>query len=113
MKGWKVNSAKNIQIMKFMREACYGGRILRQNKHFKAKGNDKMIALDANSLYPSAMANYSYPTGDITSEPTEKTTTSICRYSFIQAGPSTKIFIAPRRTSEGLIYDDKPIEHQK
>jgi hypothetical protein len=54
---------KSPSLKKFMRQACYGGRILQWKKLFDPKTQSKMICLDFNSLYPSAMHKFSYPVG--------------------------------------------------
>lgn len=49
---------------KFIRASFYGGRVIHWAKGFKSSGPDnKMISLDGNSLYPSAMACALYPIG--------------------------------------------------
>lgn len=55
---------KTPSLIKFMRESCYGGRVLHWKKHFQADKTDKMISLDYNSLYPSAMMRFPYPVGE-------------------------------------------------
>lgn len=55
---------KSPSLRKFMQESCIGGRVLHWKKYFESGGTDKMISLDYNSLYPSAMANFPYPIGE-------------------------------------------------
>jgi hypothetical protein len=54
-----VNVYPSPIVEDFIKEATYGGRIFHNVKHCV----DQLICLDANSLYPAAMALYSYPTG--------------------------------------------------
>jgi hypothetical protein len=51
---------------KFIRDSIYGGRTIHWKKYFNKgphKCEDKLISLDANSLYPTAMAKGAYPSG--------------------------------------------------
>lgn len=54
---------KSPSLRKFMNASCIGGRVLHWQKEFD-NASDPMISLDYNSLYPSAMQAYAYPTGN-------------------------------------------------
>ena len=54
---------KSPSLKKFMRASCYGGRVLHWKKKFISKKGEKMVCMDYNSLYPSSMYNFPFPTG--------------------------------------------------
>lgn len=59
--------AKDLVTEKFIRSACYGGRVLHWKNMFVSQfeddPNDPLISGDGNSLYPSAMEAFAYPCG--------------------------------------------------
>jgi hypothetical protein len=56
--------ASDPSTCKFIRSSMYGGRVFVWKKYFKSENEkDKLISLDANSLYPSAMQKGRYPVG--------------------------------------------------
>ncbi len=56
--------AKDPVTIKFLRASCYGGRVLHwKNIFLKDVDGGELISIDANSLYPSAMACFPYPIG--------------------------------------------------
>lgn len=66
----KMFIAKDPVTQRFIRESCYGGRILHYRRKFIAgetkingKTSKGLISLDGNSLYPSAMFIGRYPIG--------------------------------------------------
>lgn len=51
-------------MIKLIRSSIYGGRVLCLKRYFKSQNdNDKLICIDANSLYPSAIALGTFPIG--------------------------------------------------
>lgn len=61
----KMCIPKSPSLHKFMRQSCYGGRVLHWRKRFNMEiSKSPMISLDYNSLYPTALAKFSYPVGE-------------------------------------------------
>ncbi len=61
---------KNPVSQRFIRDSCYGGRLLHYRKYFEkdvtlinGKTSRGLVSLDGNSLYPSAMFKGMYPIG--------------------------------------------------
>jgi len=55
---------KDPSIIELVRSAMYGGRVIAFKRYFNSSlVGDLLICLDANSLYPSAMAIGTYPVG--------------------------------------------------
>lgn len=52
----------NEKVDAFVRKAYFGGRTEVFRPYFKSKGRDKLSCYDVNSLYPSVMRDFSYPT---------------------------------------------------
>jgi hypothetical protein len=59
----KLYVPKDPSMVAFIKSSMYGGRVLCFKRHYKATDDDGMIAIDYNSLYPSAMALCSFPYG--------------------------------------------------
>ena len=62
---------KNPVTERFVRDSCYGGRLLHYKKRFEknktlinGKTSRGLVSLDGNSLYPSAMYKGRYPVGE-------------------------------------------------
>lgn len=62
-----IHRPKDPGLTQFIKEACYGGRVVAYKRYFNSEDHngDYLIALDGNSLYPSAMAIGSFPYGQI------------------------------------------------
>lgn len=110
-----VKICKHPTTEKFLRSACYGGRILHYKNYYNMfeNGSEGLISLDGNSLYPSAMALGCYPIGDAQVFEGDKVNPMVIIEQFLNKG---KLFIAevtlvgnvrysliPYRTTKGQI----------
>lgn len=68
-----IHRPKDPGLVQFIKESCYGGRVVAYKRYFdskdhydlKEKYHEFLIALDGNSLYPSAMVIGCYPHGQM------------------------------------------------